>query len=140
MPGGVLSGSMAPEIPFPPQVVYLVDDDPAVLNSLTFLLGMEGFAVRAFQSGEALLSGSSPSGGTCLVIDYHLPGLDGLEVVASMRANGSAIPAVLITSHPPASVRERAAQAHVPIVEKPFIGNAVVAAIHDAMAIAPRIH
>lgn len=123
---------MAPDTPSLPQVVYLVDDDPAVLNSLTFLLGMEGLMVRAFASGEALLSANAENG-TCLVIDYNLPGLDGLEVVTSLRAAGNHMPAVLMTSHPPASVRDRAAMAQVQIVEKPFIGNAVVASVRRAM-------
>ncbi len=129
---------MAPDTPPLPQVVYIVDDDPAVLNSLTFLLGMEGLSVRAFASGEALLS-TDAANGTCLVIDYNLPGLDGLEVVASMRAEGIGMPAVLMTSHPSASVRKRAETAHVQIVEKPFIGNAVVASVRKAMAESGRL-
>lgn len=113
--------------------VYLVDDDPAVVNSLTFLLRMEGYAVRPYLTGEALLANAEDDGLSCLVVDYKLPGRNGLDIVAILRSAGFTLPAILMTSAPPVAVRARAAKAGVPIVEKPFVEATLVEAIRKAL-------
>ena len=79
-------------------VVLVVDDDPAVLNTLTFSLKVEGFAVRAYASGRELLDDPVLPVHGCLVIDQRLPGMSGLELVASLRARKVSLPAILITT------------------------------------------
>ena len=71
-----------------------------------------------------------PRGG-CLVIDHHMPGMNGLDVVAELRDRHVSVPAILITSQPTPGLSRRAAMAGVPIVEKPLLGNALVDRIHD---------
>jgi FixJ family two-component response regulator len=111
--------------PLAPPVVIVVDDDPDVLGSLKFSLDVEGFAVQAHDSAEALLDGDLPSKNACLVLDQKLPGMDGLELLRRLRFRGDALPAILITT-PNAETKRRAALAGVPIVEKPLLCETLV--------------
>jgi two-component system, LuxR family, response regulator FixJ len=112
-------------------VVIVVDDDVAVRNSLKFSLEVEGFVVRAYPGGTELLKDAELQRAGCLVIDQNLSGMNGLEVVARLRARDVAVPAILITSYPTAALRDRAAAAGVAIVEKPFLGTILVDRIRD---------
>jgi two-component system, LuxR family, response regulator FixJ len=113
-------------------IVAVVDDDPAVGNSLKFSLELEGFTVRIYGSGAALLRASDLAAYDCFVIDQKMPGLSGLETIATLRSRNLSAPAILIVSEPSAMVGARAAAAKVPIVEKPFLGNALVDRIREA--------
>jgi two-component system, LuxR family, response regulator FixJ len=107
-------------------VVIVVDDDPAVRNSLKFSLETEGLTVRCYATGDELLSADLTSC-NCLVVDQKMPGMSGLDLIAKLRERRFSAPAILITSHPSLSLRQRAEKADVPIVEKPLLGNA----LHD---------
>jgi len=113
-------------------LVVVVDDDQAVRNSLKFSLETEGFAVRAYAGGRDLLMDwiGFPRDG-CLIIDQNMPGMSGLELIARLRERDVAVRAILMTSHPTATVRKGAAAAGVRILEKPFLGNALVEVIRD---------
>jgi len=113
-------------------IVAVVDDDPAVCNSLKFSLELEGFTVRIYGSGAALLRAGDLAGYDCFVVDQKMPGLSGLETIATLRSRSLSTPAILIISEPTAAVSARAAAAKVPIVEKPFLGNALVDQIREA--------
>jgi two-component system response regulator FixJ len=106
-------------------VVGIVDDDPAVRNSLKFSLEIDGFAVGIYASAEELLSDSNIDRFRCLVIDQHMTGMSGLDLVAKLRERQLKVPVILITSHPPKVLVLRADRAGVPIVEKPLLGNAL---------------
>ena len=115
-------------------IVIVVDDDVAVRNSLKFSLEVEGFVVRAYPGGTELLKDAELRRAGCLVIDQNMSGMNGLEVVARLRARDVAVPAILITSYPTAVLRERAAAAGVTIVEKPFLGTVLVDRIRDVVS------
>ena len=118
-------------------IIFVVDDDPAVRNSLKFALEIEGYRVRLCADASALLRSVDLPRSQCLVIDLKLPGTDGLDLLAELRRRNIMAPAVLITSHPPRSIRERAARDGVPIIEKPLLGNALSDSIRDAIAASP---
>lgn len=118
----------------PRPAVFLVDDDPAVAHAVQFFFDLEGLDVRSFRDAESLLaSGSLPKKG-CLILDYHLPGVDGLELLDRLRANDVRMPAVLITTNPRPHLRARAAAAGVPIIEKPLLTDALLTAVRSALA------
>jgi FixJ family two-component response regulator len=118
----------------PRAVVIVVDDDPAVRNSLKFSLEIEGFTVRAYANASELLGERAIPACSCLVIDQRLPGMTGLDLISMLRAQKISAPAILITSQPSAQLTRRAAGANVPIVEKPLLGNALIDRIRDACA------
>jgi len=114
-------------------LVVIVDDDPAIRSSLAFSLQTEGFLVRSYASGPELLGDDPTAEASCLVVDYQLPGMNGLDLLAELRRRQVAAPAILITTHPSAAVRERAAAIGVALVEKPLLGDALFHEIHAAL-------
>jgi two-component system response regulator FixJ len=121
-------------------VIVVVDDDAAVRGSLKFALEIEGFAVRTYPRGDDLLGDITRADCACFIIDHMLPGMSGLDVVAELRREHIAAPVILLTSHPTWVVQQRAAQAGVPIVEKPLTGNALIDRVRDAIAQWPTAH
>ncbi len=115
-------------------MILIVDDDPAVRHSLQFSLEVEGFAVRAYSDAAALLDDSDLPRQGCLVIDYKLPDLSGLDLLSRLRGRDVALPAILITTNPSVSVRNRARSAGVPLVEKPLLNEDLFQCIRNALA------
>lgn len=114
--------------------IILVDDDPAIRSSLSFSLELEGFAVSAFASGPELLALEPLPQEGCLVLDYRLPGIDGLQLLGLLRRCGVALPAIIITSTPSRSLRARVAQAGAILVEKPLMCDALASAVRAALS------
>ena len=112
-------------------MLLLVDDDPAVRASLKFSLELEGFAVETFDSGETLVAQEKLADPACLILDYRLPGIDGLMLLGLLRERGETCPAVIITSNPTRSVRQRTADAGAVLIEKPLLSNGLTVAIHS---------
>lgn len=113
----------------PAPLLLLVDDDPAVLASLTFSLELEGFEVEAFESGETLMAHADLANPACLVIDYRLPGIDGLSLLRVLRERGETCPAVIITSNPSRTVRQRTTENGAVLIEKPLLSDGLTVAI-----------
>lgn len=121
-------------------IVIIVDDDAAVRAALKFAFEIEGYAVRTYGSGNELFGDAALADCACFVIDQQLPGMRGLDVVAALRQQRIAAPAILITSAPPKIVQERAAKAGIPIVEKPLLNNALLDHVRAVTAPPPRSH
>ena len=115
--------------------ILLVDDDAAVRASLKFTLELEGFSVEAFASAEALTAFGGPEEPACFILDYRLPGVDGLSLLRALRSLGVAAPAVVITSNPNRDLRARAAALGTTLVEKPLLGDELVCAVRAAIPI-----
>ena len=112
-------------------MLVLVDDDPAVRASLKFSLELEGFKVETFDSGETLLSQAKLPTPNCLVLDYRLPGIDGLSLLSLLRERGETSPAVIITSNPTRAMRQRTTEAGAVLIEKPLLGDSLTTAIRQ---------
>lgn len=107
-------------------VVVIVDDDLAVLTSLKFALELEGYEVRTFADARSLLRDPAAGRNAQLIIDYHLPDINGFDLLERLQAKGVKSPAVLITSQPSEQLIRRAATLKIPIIEKPFLDNSLV--------------
>lgn len=119
--------------------VYVVDDDAAVLGSLRFLLETDGFVVRTFRSGTALLNVSGAPGPDCYVIDYKMPDINGIELAGHLRESDRDAPVILITGYPDENISARAAMAGIKdVVLKPLLDENLVRCIRHAIQDRPR--
>ncbi|MEO8115340.1 MAG: response regulator [Phenylobacterium sp.] len=109
--------------------VVVVDDDADLREALQFLLEVEGFTVATCDSGEALLELDLPDGQACLVLDYHLGGMSGMDALENLRGRGVELPAIMITSDPSSTLRARAKRWGARMVEKPLLGDTLIGAI-----------
>lgn len=113
-------------------MVLVVDDDAGVRDSLKFTLEVEGFEVRTYSSAQELLNEKDLPAYSCLVTDYHMPAMTGLELVDQLRDRRMSIPTILITSLPNENLRNRAAAGGVSLIEKPVFGGRLLDALREA--------
>jgi len=122
-----------------PLVVYVVDDDASIRDSLALMLGLGGYATRLFADAESFLVAFEPGWTGCVVADLRLPGLSGVELQARVRGRGSAIPFVIITAHGDVPTARAAFRAQaVDFIEKPFEEIQLRQAIDTAFALERR--
>jgi two-component system response regulator FixJ len=114
--------------------IYIVDDDEGVRESLGLLLTVSGCAVRAYESGEAILSAPPATASGCLILDYHMPAGNGLDLLDQLRALEITLPAILITGRPDARIVQRADDAGVlATLAKPFTERELLDAVDSAL-------
>ena len=70
--------------------VYVIDDDPAMRDSLDFLLGSAGFSVRLFDSAQVFLNELPKLESGCVVTDIRMPGIDGMELLRRLNPGSAA--------------------------------------------------
>jgi FixJ family two-component response regulator len=115
-------------------MIYVVDDDFDVLTSLRFLLETEGFDVKTFRSAAALLGSNLRTGADCLVIDYKMPDIDGIELARRLRKLDIATPIVLFTGYPYENIFVKAATARLNhVLLKPHLDESLVGQVRLAM-------
>ena len=115
--------------------VIVVDNDTAVRNSLKFALELEGLAVRLFEDGAELLAATDLPRNGCFVIDYNMPGMNGIELVARLRQRGVDSPAILIASQVSDDLYDRAKRSgYRRVLEKPLYDSDLLDSIHAALA------
>jgi two-component system response regulator FixJ len=113
--------------------VVVVDDDPAVLDSLQLLLRSAGIEVTGCASAQECLEAGDFADVTCLVVDVRLPGMSGLELVRRLREKGQRVPAILITGHLEALSEPQAeADGILAILHKPFTAEELFAWVKRA--------
>ena len=119
--------------------VYIVDDDAAVRDSLSLMLGLAGYATALFADAEAFLAAYRDDWAGCVVADLRLPGKSGLELQAELRARSSALPFILMTAHGDVPSARTAFQARaVDFLEKPFDHAQLRSAIENAFSREPQ--
>lgn len=119
----------------PERCVYIVDDDEAVRDSLSVLLGSRTYAVKSFGSAPEFLAAalSLPLG--CLIVDIRMPEMDGLELQQCLTERGLYFPLIVITGHGDVPLAVRAMKAGaVDFIEKPFTSEAILNSLDMALS------
>jgi|ERR1043166_4076767 FixJ family two-component response regulator len=114
------------------QKIFLVDDEPAVARAISRLLRAEGYTVEVFGSGREFMDEYKPGMIGCLVMDFSMPEITGLDVQKWLANSSTPLPIIFITGH---ELREKAlTQAAVDILMKPVTASALVQGIEKALA------
>ena len=115
-------------------IVFVVDDDAGIRNSLRRLITSVGSTVEVFPSARAFLAARRPDAPGCLVLDVRLPGLSGLDLQRELAATDADLPIVFLTGHGdiPMSVHAMKAGA-VEFLTKPFRAQELLDAIRSAI-------
>ncbi len=79
--------------------IYVVDDDRGVLDSLSLLLNLRGYAVHAFVDGTSFLAAVDVHSRGCVLLDLRMAGIDGLQVQKELAARGITMPIIIMTAH-----------------------------------------
>jgi FixJ family two-component response regulator len=122
--------------------IFVVDDDPAVRDALSVVFTLEGYHVTAFAEGASLLGAAHLTTPSCILLDVHMPGISGLDVLKKLNAHHYAAPIFIISGQGdiPMAV-EAIKHGALDFIEKPFDANTVVARIGEAVtAWAQRLH
>jgi FixJ family two-component response regulator len=116
-------------------VVFVVDDDASVRESLEMLIPCGGWAVETFATAEEFLARQRPRTPSCLILDLDLPDINVLDVQKQIAEDGSIISIVFLTDHAdvPAVVQAMKSGA-VECLTKPFVNGVLLSAIEEALA------
>lgn len=112
----------------------IVDDDPAVRDSLRLLLESHGFAVIAYESAAGLLNRRRLPDCGCLLIDVALPDVNGITLLGRLRARGSPLPAVVISGRVTPRLRAEALESGaMAVMEKPLSEGLLVDLVGEGL-------
>ncbi len=115
-------------------IVFVVDDDDSVRESLASLIRCEGWQPETFASAEEFLSHSRMLSPSCLILDVSLPDLNGLELQRRIAADRNVMPIIFITGHGDVPMTVRAMKAGaVEFLTKPFGDEKILSAIRDSI-------
>ena len=118
------------------RTVFIVDDDPAVRDSLTFVLEAAGYEVRSFGSGRELLKRVDEASAGCLLLDLRLAGMSGFDLKTQLAEQGFRLPIIMITGHGDVDAAVQAFKCGIiDFLEKPFSNEVLIQRIEEAMKI-----
>ena len=107
--------------------IFIVDDDDSVCRALSILLVTYGFTVDVFNSAEEFFHAVPNSVRGCLLLDIHMPGLDGWETLQRLLASGTSRPVIIISADKNEGLNEKALRAGaMGYLQKPFSDQALV--------------
>jgi FixJ family two-component response regulator len=113
--------------------IFVVDDDEAVRDAIKGLLEIHGLDVEDFGSTVDFVRGYAKPSQGCLILDQHLPHINGLEFLNSPEGRELGIPVILITAQGNASIKGRAERAGAQYLEKPIRRGSLIQAIERAI-------
>ena len=114
--------------------IFIMDDDESVCRALKILLVTYGFIVDTFTSAEKFFSAVPNSVQGCLLMDIHMPGLDGWEALKRIIKSGSKRPVIMISADKNGGLNQKAAEAGaMGFLQKPFNDQALVDLINTAV-------
>lgn len=116
------------------QTVYVVDDDPGMLESTQWLLESIGLKVRAFADGRHFLEAVDQNGPGCVVLDVRMPGLGGLNVQEELQKRDTGLPIIFVSGHADVPVVVRAFKSGAfDFIEKPFNEQLLLDSVQQAL-------
>lgn len=116
-------------------VIYVIDDDEAVRESLEFLLKTAGFAVRAFESAKAFLDALPEVQSGCVITDVRMPEMTGIDLLRRLQQTHPNLAVIVITGHGDISLAVEAMKiGAVDFLEKPFDDEQLIAAVRAALS------
>ena len=133
-PAVSVAGSTPPVPPQSPfRLTYVIDDEAQARLSLCELLAAQGLEVEDFASAEDFLAAYRSDAAGCLLVDAHLPGISGVDLLTTLRARGDSLPVIVITGDGDIDLAVRAMRAGATeFIQKPVAGDALVASIARA--------
>jgi FixJ family two-component response regulator len=115
-------------------VISVVDDDESVRAATSKFLRSHGYTVQAYSSAEDFLRSGRLNDTSCVIADVQMPGMSGLELLTTMRAQGHGAPFIFITAFPDDTIRARALQAGaICFLPKPFAGPTLINCVGVAL-------
>ena len=105
------------------RLVFVIEDDEAVLASTRTLLEASGFVVRTFANAEELLAAGTAKEAGCIVLDHHLSGITGIELIETLRDEGLRTPAIIVTSNGTQLGVQAAKAGIAAVLRKPLSGE-----------------
>lgn len=118
------------------QTVFIVDDDPAICESLCNLVESAGLVSQQFGSAEEFLEICSPEMAGCLVLDVRLPGMSGMELQNKLVKSGLTIPIIIMTGHGDIPmVRNALKTGAIEFLTKPFQDKELLTSIEQAFVL-----
>lgn len=122
-------------MPAPEAIVYVIDDEAAIRDSLAMLLRSVGLASMLFPDALSFLAAAPWRAQACVVADVRMPGMSGLELQEEMRKRGATLPMIIVTGHGDVGMAVRAMKnGAADFIEKPFNGQVLLDAVHRALA------
>src|SRR6202012_4017811 len=114
--------------------VFVVDDDPAVRETLSIVLSASGYQVICFADGAALLAVARTRSPACILLDVHIPGKSGLDILKELHAEDYPAPIFMISGHGDIAMAVSAIRGGaLDFIEKPFRGSEIVARLEEAI-------
>jgi FixJ family two-component response regulator len=119
-----------------PPVVAVLDDEPEMLKAIRRLLSSRGYRVEEFERGEDFLAALNSHAPDCLLLDLHMPGINGFDVLEALCSRQICIPVIVVTAHdePGTAERVRGLGAFA-YLKKPVDRDALLAAIDASKSI-----
>lgn len=116
------------------QTIFIIDDDEAVRDSFAAFLEAAGFQTQSFGSGEDFLTAHDGQRRGCLLLDIHLPGMSGLDLLERLLLDGRQLPTVVITARGDHKTVARATSAGaLAVFDKPVDWSALLQVIRGAL-------
>jgi two-component system, LuxR family, response regulator FixJ len=119
--------------------IYVVDDDAAVRDALSLVLSLEGFHVSGFAEGNSFLAAVRRHEPDCIVLDVHMPGRSGIDILKELHSEHCAIPLFIISGQGDIPMAVDAIRnGALDFIEKPFDAVTLVGRVREAIAAATR--
>jgi FixJ family two-component response regulator len=123
------------DLTIPRGEIFLIDDDPAIRKTLSKLLSRVGYKLICFADGEALLAAARSRSPLCILLDVHIPGRSGLDILKDLHAEDYPAPIFMISGQGDIPMAVSAVQnGALDFIEKPFRGSEIVERLENAIA------